>query len=374
MQRKWDTMNSTTLQSTVRATINPIEVRHKYYIAAVASMLKSTSEHFFTETNKDKFLEVTRFISGEQEQPPVNNQLLSIPFESLDQFTQTISNSGLGLQLNGDFFVFPFNEGLTLETVQFMKQFAHALSACRICFGIKQIYQTILDDPHIQTGDFERFLTEARGLSTNYIAGPKPEEDYRVYLRAYYVSALAMQKRLKEQHNLVNSWKEPFVEKMQKADIAVCEVLKATGLRLIEATEEFPDNTWLGNGWNPFIIGLINQLVAGYYSYSLWIAGSLSLNLDYFPLLTTELATFSMTMQDQMERLKLAFLQEADVEIGNVIRDIQSKAVLHQIVLIQEQPSYYRRGTIDLLFQNSMDSQPKTGIFDSSYASTSYDF
>ncbi|WP_147279772.1 hypothetical protein [Legionella quateirensis] len=364
MLQKWDSTSAEVLKQQIKAAVDPIVARHEHYKTATANMLLSITNHFFNETNKDKILEVTHYVAGNVEQEPVMNQFLQKKFDNLVQFTQTIQECGLGLGLeqDGDYFVFNYSEGLKPETVEFMNKLAIALSACRICIGMEQIYRTLLQDPHVQTQEYEDFLVEVRDLAQKYYAGPVPDGDYSKYLRAYYQSALSIQNRLKEQHIKVNAWKEPFADQLQKALAVICQAIKCTGLKLIESTTAFPDKTWLGDGWSPFVIGLLSELVARYYSYTYVIAGSLSLNQDYFFVLTTELSTFSLTMQDQMEHLKLAILKNADVELGDLIRNIQGQAAVHQIVLVpEEKPAYYGSGNLYLLYPNPNSFQEKRG-------------
>lgn len=373
MQSKWDSKSSIILQQQIKTALDPIIARHNYYISAKANMLKSVSAHFFTDSNKDKFLEVTQFFAGPAV-APVSMQLLAVQFDTLEQFTQSIKDSGLGLELEGDFFVFNCSEGVKPETIEFMKKLALSLSACRICIGMELIYRTILANPHIQTQEFDQYLLQVSDLINNYKAGPKPEEDYAIYLRAYYRSALAIQQSLKEQHIQVNAWKEPFAELMQKALVVICEAIKVTGLKLIEGINEFPDKTWLGDGWNKFVVGLISELVARYYHYAYVISGPLSLNLEYLALLSTELANFSRTMQDQMAHLKLAFLNEAEIELGSLIRNIQDEAAIQHIVLAEERQMPYSSGALKLLFKQADDSQRRNRESFPQFAGPSYEF
>ena len=375
MLSKWDSTSVEVLQQQIKAAVNPIVARHEHYKTATANMLSSITIHFFNDTNKDKILEVTHFIAGTTEQEPVNHQFLQKKFDDLMQFTQTIKECGLGLDLEqgGDFFGFNVSEGLKPETVEFMNKLAIALSACRICIGMEQIYRTLLQDPHVQTQEYEDFLVEVRDLAQKYHAGPVPDGDYSMFLRAYYQSALSIQNRLKEQHIRVNAWKESFADQLQKALAVICQAIKCTGSKLIEGTTAFPDKTWLGDGWSPFVIGLLSDLVARYYSYSYVIAGPLSLNPEYFVVLTTELSTFSLTMQDQMEHLKLAILKNADVELGDLIRNIQGQAAVHQIALVpEERPKYYGSSNLYVLYPNPNGLQEKRGDSYAQYVRTDY--
>lgn len=374
MQGRWDSKSSTILQQHIKTALDPIVARRNYYVLAKANMFKSVSAHFFTDMNKEKFLEVTRFFADNPEVEPVSMQLLAIQFDTLEQFSQTIKDSGLGLELEGDYFVFNSSEGMKPETIEFMKKLTLALSACRICIGMEQIYRTSLAHPHIQTEEFKQYLQQVNDLTNNYKAGPKPGDDYGIYLRAYYQCALAIQKNLKEQYIQVNAWKEPFAELMQNALAVICEAIKVTGLKLIEGTNEFPDKTWLGDGWSKFVVGLISELVARYYHYAYVISGPLSLNLEYLAILSTELSTFSKTMQDQMAHLKLAFLNEAGIEIEALIRNIQDEAGIQRIVLIEERQMPYSSGALTLLFKQPDDSQRRNRESYPQFADPRYEF
>ncbi|WP_133141351.1 hypothetical protein [Legionella moravica] len=356
MLSRWDSTSVVDLQQQIKAVADPVVARYEHYKNATAMMLASVVSHFFNEMNKDKILEVTQHVAKNIDQVPVNEQFLQKKFDTLAQFTQTIQESGLGLILeeDSDFFEFKYSEGLKPDTVEFMNKLAIALNACRICIGIEQIYSTILNNPHIKTEEYEHFRHEVNELTKKYYSGPSSDSDYGIYLRAYYQRALSIQVRLKEQHIKVNAWKEPFAEQMQRALAAICQAINGTGLKLIDATTAYPDKTWLGDGWRPFVIGLLSELVARYYSYAYVIGGALSLNPEYCVVLSTELSQFSLIMQDQMEHLKLAMLKDADIALGDLIRHIQGEAAVHQIILVpEERSSYYSSGNLYLLYPKS---------------------
>ncbi len=356
MQSRWDSLSSILLQQQVKTSIDPIIARHKYYIQAKANMLKSVSDYFFTAANKDNFVELKTFLAGHSEAEPVNMQLLTIEFDNLDHFTQVINDSGLGLELNGDFFEFIYTEGMRSDTIEFMKKLSLALSACRVCIGMELIYRILLADPHIQTQEYEQYPKQVKELTQSYNLGPNQDDDYVVYLKTYYQNALAMQKKVQDLRAEVNAGKEPFAELIQRTVAVVCTALQETVSKLIKGTTEFQDKTWLGDGWNKFVVGLISEFVARYYHYAYWVSGSLSLNPEYPALLSNELAAFSLTMQDKMALLKLSFLDEAATELEGLIRTVQNEAAIRRIPLIEERQQLYSSGSRELLFKQGAGS------------------
>ncbi len=338
------------LRQEINATVKPVNLRLEQYHAAQAVMRQKMVDYFFTKSNEAKLLEVMSFISGHSMEAAVNGHLLSINFNSLEELTSTILNSGLGLELQDDFFIFSYTQGLKEDTVVFMNQLAHALNAYRTCYGIGAIYDVILHHQHVQIHSYETYLPEIEELTAYYAAGPKPDEELSDFLSACYDKAVGIQKKVAIQHNEVNAAKDSFAEMMQRGVAVICEWLNKTGGHLIKATTEFPDNTWLGNDWRPFIVSLIYQLFAGYYHYSWWVGGSVSINSDYFVTLTTELAQFSLSMQDKMERLKLALLGEANGKVNHLIQTIQAQAALNTITLVQTPPLNYSQNMYGLMF------------------------
>ncbi|WP_298627340.1 hypothetical protein [uncultured Legionella sp.] len=374
MQSKWDSKSSVLLRQQIKTAIDPLIARHKYYILAKANMLKNVADYFFTESNEDCFLDVTRWVAGQLDVAPVDKQLLEHQFEGWEDFTETILASGLGLVQEDDFFAFHSLEGIKPDTIELMNKLALALSACRICIGIEQIYRAVLDHQHIQTQEFEQCLVQVKELANDYNAGAGSTEEYAFYLRTYYCRALTLQKALKEQYIKVNAHKEDFAELMQKALVTVCELIKHTGVKLIAEATKFPNKTWRGDAWNAFLVRLLSELVARYYHYTFIVSGSLSLNLEYLALLSTEQATFSLTMQDHMPYLKLAFLNEAEIELGALMRTMQNEAALSSIILVEERPKAYSSGILDLLFSPKDDPWGGTEDYGPQYTSRSYEF
>jgi hypothetical protein len=353
MQQKWDARNLAALQKEIKTALDPIIARHQYYIVAKAQMIKSINEQFFIEIHKEKIHEVTQYIAGGIKWEPIDQRLLAIPCDTLEQLTQTITGSGLGLRLEGDFFVFPHQGTLKPETVEFMKKLAVALTAYRVCFGTEKIYQTLLTHSYIQTEPYEDYQNGIIALASDY----RPDTisgDYSDYLKEHYIRANGIKKTLDEQHKKLNIGKELFIETTENAAAAICGVLEAAGFKLIEAMAAFPDNTWFGNGWYSFVTGLIAQLLNNYYSYSMVVLGTLNLNPEYFSVLRTELTHFSSTIQDKMDQLKLAYLQEADTKLTQLIWDIKGKAIEKNIVLDEEKQTVYGSDNLNLLFQSNL--------------------
>ena len=361
------------LKQEISAVVKPVNVRHEQYKAAKAAMRPKVVDYFFTKQNETKLLEVTTFIAGHPVDAAVNAQLFAIDFNSMQEFTDTLLSSGLGLELKDDFFSFPYTQELKEDTLVFMKQFAHALNAYRTCYGIEAIYDAILHHQHAQIQPYEIYLPEIEELTVYYEAGPKPNEESSDFLSACYIKAVAIQKRLATQHNEINVAKEDFTEMMQRGLAVICEWLNKTGCNLIKATTEFPDSTWLGNYWRPFLVGLISQLFAGYYSYSWWVGGSVSINKDYFVTLTAELAQYSLGMQDKMEHLKLALLGEANGKVNDLIQAIQAQAGINQIKLAQITPLNYSRDMYGWMFYLSMLRAPNDNN-DAESATSEYQF
>ncbi|CAM2746298.1 hypothetical protein [Legionella worsleiensis] len=357
MLSKWDSTRVVELQQRIKAVADPLLTRHEHYKSATTTMLTSVISHFFNEMNKDKILEVTQFVANNPDKAPVNQGFLQKRFASLDDFTQTILESGLGLEIDqdSDFFEFRHSEGLNPDAVELMNKMAIVLSACRVCIGIEQIYATILNSPHLKTDEYQHFGDEAKELKQKYYAGLSSGFADKSYLRSHYQQALFIQSRLNEQHIKVNAWKESFAEQLQRALASICQAIKSTGSKLIAARTAFPDKTWLGDGWRSLVTGLLSVLVNRYYSYSYVIGGELSLNLEYCVVLSSELSNFSLTMQDQMEHLKLALLDDADIELGDLIRHIQGQAALFQIDLAPKaQEGVYAGHNMHLFYSASV--------------------
>ncbi len=361
------------LRQEINTIEKPVRVRHEQYKAAKAVLRPKIVDYFFTKRNEAKLLEVMAFIAGHPVETAVNAQLLAIDFSSMQELTDTLLSSGLGLELKDDFFSFAYTQGLEKDTIVFMKQFAHALNAYRTCYGMEAIYAAILHHQHVQIQPYETYLPDIEELTVYYEAGPKPDEELSDFLSVCYTKAVAIQKKVAVQHNEINVAKDDFTDMMQRGLAVVCEWLNKTGSNLIKATTEFSDNTWLGNYWRPFLVGLISQLFAGYYSYSWWVGGSVSINKDYFATLTTELAQFSLGMQDKMEHLKLALLGEANGKINHLIQAIQAQAGINQIKLAQTASLNYSRDMYGWMFYLSMLRSPN-GNNDAESATSEYQF
>ncbi|MCL9682977.1 hypothetical protein [Legionella maioricensis] len=361
------------LRQEINAVVKPINLRLEQYRAAKAVMRPKVVDYFFTKQNESRLLEVMTLIAGHPVEAAVNAQLLAIDFSSLQGLTDTILSSGLGLKLEADFFIFPHTEGLKEDTLVFMKQFAHALNAYRTCYGMEAIYDAILQHQHVQIQPYETYLPEIEELIASYETGPEPDEELSDFLSASYTNALAIQKKVAIQHNEINAAKEDFTEMMQRGLAVICEWLNKTGGNLIKAMTEFPDNSWLGNHWCPFLVSLINPLFAGYYSYSWWVGGSVSINSNYYVTLTKELAQFSLGMQDKMEHLKLALLGEANGKVNQLIQSIQAQSGLKGIKLEQKPPLNYSRDMYGWMFYLSQLRTPNDHNHDES-ATLEYQF
>ncbi|WP_173238253.1 hypothetical protein [Legionella antarctica] len=327
-----------------------INFRFEQYKGAQTEIRQKIIDYFFTKQNETKLLEVMGFMAGHTVQAVDASRLLSTNFDSLEALTSTVLNSGLGLELQDDFFIFSYTQGLKEDRIVFMKQLAHALNAYRTCCGLGAIYDVILHHQHVQTQAYETYLPAIEELTDYFEAGPKLDEELSDFLSDCHGKAVDIQKKMAIQHNEVNVWKDSFTEMMQRGVAVICEWLHKTGGRLIKATTEFSDNSWLGSDWRPFIVSLINQLFAGYYNYSWWVVGSVGINSDYFVTLTTELAQFSLSMQDKMEHLKLALLGEANGKVNHLIQTIQAHAALNTITLAQPPTANYSQNIYGLMF------------------------
>ncbi|KTD57514.1 hypothetical protein [Legionella shakespearei] len=348
--------NSSVLQQEISTVMVPISSRHNYYATARKNIAKSIGDYFFIEANNQKIKEVMGCIGGYPVPALVSKELLNIDFQSLTEFTDIMLQAGLGLKLEGEFFAFNHTEvdGLEKDTLIFMRKLTYALTALRICYGIELVYDLLLQHEHVQTESYQSYLPQIQQLITDYEAG-NTTENLADHTQSYYFQAKKIQKEIEQHHNQINQAKESFTECTQMAVATICEGLNKVGSLLIKANSEFPDQTWFGDGWSPFIIGLLKEIFSGYYSYAWLVSGSVSINENYFGLLTTELANYSMTMQDQMEHLKLALLREAGNEVNSLISTIQADASLHQVILT-EQSTYYREPSFGLMFSGYLNA------------------
>lgn len=333
--------NSSVLQQEISAVMAPMSSRYNYYATARKNIAKSIGDYFFVESNNQKIKEVMGCIGGYPVPALVSKELFNMDFQSLQEFTDIILKAGLGLKLEGEVFAFNHTEvdGLEKDTLIFMKKLTSALSALRMCYGLELVYNLLLQHEHVQTESYRTYLLQIRQLITDYEAGDTTD-NLDEHLQTYYSNAKTIQKEIEEQHNQINQAKEAFIECTQMAVAAICGALKSTGSLLIKADLDFPNQTWLGDGWSSFIVSLLNELFSGYYSYAYYISGSVSINEDYFGILTSELAHYSLTMQDQMEHLKLALLREAGNEVNSFISDLQADASVHGVMLLNK-PTYY---------------------------------
>jgi hypothetical protein len=348
--------NSSVLQQEISTVINPISSRYNYYVTARKNIAKSIGDYFFIEANHQKIKEVMGCIGGYPVPALVNKELLNIDFQSLQEFTDIMLQAGLGLKLEGEVFAFTHTEvdGLEKDTLTFMRKLTYALSALRICYGIELVYNLLLQHEHVQTQNYQSYLPQIQQVITDYEAG-EAIENLVAHTQSCYFQAKRIQKEIEQHHNQINQAKESFTQCTQVAAVAICEGLDKVGSLLIKANSEFPDQTWFGDGWGSFIIGLLKEIFSGYYSYAWLVSGSVSINENYFGLLTTELAHYSMTMQDEMEYLKIALLREAGNEVNSLISTIQADAARHQVILM-EQPTYYREPSLGLMFAGYLNA------------------
>jgi hypothetical protein len=204
------------LRQEINTIEKPVRVRHEQYKAAKAVLRPKIVDYFFTKRNEAKLLEVMAFIAGHPVETAVNAQLLAIDFSSMQELTDTLLSSGLGLELKDDFFSFAYTQGLEKDTIVFMKQFAHALNAYRTCYGMEAIYAAILHHQHVQIQPYETYLPDIEELTVYYEAGPKPDEELSDFLSVCYTKAVAIQKKVAVQHNEINVAKDDFTDMMQR--------------------------------------------------------------------------------------------------------------------------------------------------------------
>ena len=340
------------LRQEINAVIHPLTLRSEHYRAARLSMRKKIIESFLTKKDEARILEVMRFVTKDSVEAAVNNQLLFIDFNSVDEFTQSILSCGLGFAFDKDFFIFPYSNKsertLNADTIVFIKQFAHVLNAYRTCYCMETIYNVILNHPYVQIQAYEQYRQEIEAIFNDE---SNDKVDLNTFLYEAYAKVVAIQQKLNNQYDDINTMKDSFIEATQGSVAVIGELLRQTGTRLINAVSEFSDNSWFGTYWKPLVQDLIHQLFAGNYHHSWKLFGALSINTNYFATLATELAHFSLTMQDQMAPLKLALLSEASSAANNLMQKIKSQAALNNIILTEpKQQSDHHQGSSQLMF------------------------
>jgi hypothetical protein len=154
MMLKVPKKNAALLQQELNFVINPLKFRHERYSTARLVMRQRIVDYFFNASNEAKLLDVMRFILGTSEETFVNPELMLTDFQSPKEFIDAILNSGLGLVLEEDMFVFPYNASFNEETLSLMKQLAHALNAYSTCYGLEIIYDNVLYHEHVHLASY----------------------------------------------------------------------------------------------------------------------------------------------------------------------------------------------------------------------------
>lgn len=253
---------------------------------------------------------------------------------NLSDFDQAVLDCGLGIVLAENKFDYSCGdkpEAVSEDAWQLLCRFTHALSAYRICWVAERSYEEILSTELIKTG-YQDIAEELSSIESSLPAIANIELHQRdamtSQLRSCYRRVKSCSETLQSRSLAMTMIENQFDQSVGGAQVVLIGGLRIMADRLLQASTEFPDTTWMGDGWYGFFTNLLSMLIVNHYSYSYWVVGSISVNESFYDHLLSEIATFSSDIKE-LKVIDASRLQEQIEKISSeLVRIAWSNAVI----------------------------------------------
>ncbi|MCW8386032.1 hypothetical protein OQJ15_06910 [Fluoribacter dumoffii] len=347
----------------------PILARLEHYRKAMFEIRKLLKGYFFNEGRTQKLTEVAK---GEEQVFSFNmvrdamekclvdeNTLVKGAAAIMDStenprlvaaFDSNVLASGLPLEFHKQdgTYLFKPEKTYTPEAQAFMRQFAYALGAYRVCLGICEIYFAIYRHQGIQTEQLENYIDLTRHFKQQL-----NEDIDLIFLRKQVktvkkeITSLLRAEKVQEGLN-------QFEQDIDLLSLKLVELLESGAVHLQNCYKEFPNNPilWMlhDRSWHALLKTLSGLLYAEQYTYST-LYGTLEIKKEFIGLIKTEIDQFATTNLAQIPLLKIELLKRAAKIIAETKIDIAAKLAEKGIVL---------------------NEAPETGMFSSPYSGGIY--
>ncbi|KTD02459.1 hypothetical protein [Fluoribacter gormanii] len=337
----------------INKVTQPIFARLEHYRKVMFEIRKLLKEYFFNEGRTQKLTEVARadeqvfsfnMVRDAMEKCLVDEQTLVETAEAImysaenarlvTAFDSHVLASGLPLEFHKQdgIYLFKPEKSYTPEAQAFMRQFACALGAYRVCLGICEIYFAIYQHQSIQTGQLQNYIDSACHL--------KQQLNEEVDLIFLHKQVKTIKKeitsllRVEKVHEGLNQF-EYDIDLLTKR---LVELLESGAVHLQNCYKEFPNNPilWMlhDRSWHALLKTLSGLLYAEQYTYST-LYGTLEIKKEFTCLIKTEIDQFAVVNLAQLPLLKIELLKKAAKLITETKIDILAKLAEQGVELIE---------------------------------------
>ena len=349
-------------QQEIEVVTKPLRARAEYYRDKISEIRKLIIAQFLNEKRVQKLTQVAvgdqipfsfNLVKEAMEKCLIDNQELiaASPQRSLvSAFDENVFNSGLGLKIEKEFYIFAPEKAYTPLAQTFMQQFACVLNVYRQCLEICEVYSAIhWVCQSISIEPLKNHLEEAAKYNALDLNQEINLMDLYHQVTKVKNEIYSLLKAATVRENL-----ESFKERIDVCSAQLRCILDASATYLETAYKTFPNDVYLWMFHDRSFHSLLKNIsrslfTEGYTETSYLVIGSkLDIKREGIEVIKQEIDHFNQVTSAQNPLLKIELLKKAGKLITKTQINIQAKLAELGIELIQA-PT---RG----LFSNSEES------------------
>lgn len=354
----------------------PVLDRASYYKEAVNEIGSLFRGFFFNEKRTQKL-----------SQPPKDNQIyfrfdsvetlmknclidekileenaISRNMSMLAVFEENVAKSGLPISLeDDDFYNYSAEQPYTPNAQAFMKQFACALSICRLCLRISEKYRAIGYHPNIQAKEqLQDLAWGVNRLSEQYAAGTDLTHLFRqVKLHKKEIMSLLTAEKVRAGLNAFETDSENLTEQLSN--------LFDSGAKYLEnCYKEFPNDAILSalhdRSWHANLKIISNRLYNNSWTYEYWDPKLIIKRTEFNGILTEEINQFVSMMKEKHPLLKIELLKLAAQLVTELELTLCAKLAEQGIEIVKAPKYGIFSGSASNIFQFGRQLTPLNGL------------